>query len=528
VVVYEFWQLLTLRWGELAFEFNFLTLLQMMMVLLAFNIIHHKYYTHLLMEYFRILIIIKKSLYSNIILLTYSSLGPSYVFKLTFFLNWDFVKKDQLEMGIVFSFLLKIFNFINRLSTFAEDLQLYYRLSTFDFRLSTFVITFFVFENVLIQVRRHGAVCDAHVEAPVRGSIILAGILLKLGGYGLLRTFDILKALFKNPIVNYFATRLLCGLGVPLVQIGFIRVRHVVSHSSVCWRCSDARLASSYADSYPNMRDFAGHILAMFGSTYTCEQLFSKLNPVLYALFKRYTGKTSCFSHYISLKYIVISKSSVVHYKLSALGSQTLLGNCRLQYIDRLRTCKSPADKLEAQMKSSYTLPSVNYMMQATLNYIPFFLNSCSSYLTLSTQRCNMFTRYCSIGSFIVLPFGKMLSTLYNLYNLTFTKDAFYTFKYFFYETIFARFTMFLLHVLIFLRQTLRIQVLSEIKCFSRLQMFIFTVKTFRSRTRTLYSHIQCKIIFNAILCMMGDLRTFLQILYLCLLLEIIITSLVT
>ena len=42
----------------------------------------------------------------------------------------------------------------------------------------------------------------AHVEAPVSGSIILAGVLFKLGCYGLLRVFRILfKFGFKFGIV---------------------------------------------------------------------------------------------------------------------------------------------------------------------------------------------------------------------------------------------------------------------------------------------------------------------------------------
>jgi len=86
-----------------------------------------------------------------------------------------------------------------------------------------------------------------HVEAPVEGSIILAGILIKIGGYGL--------SLLSN-LMFFFLTRLslfllsveVCGLVVLSTVNLFVKdVKKIIAYSSVVHMCLAALSYSTFA-----------------------------------------------------------------------------------------------------------------------------------------------------------------------------------------------------------------------------------------------------------------------------------------
>nr|YP_009753998.1 NADH dehydrogenase subunit 4 [Cheirotonus gestroi]QIT06607.1 NADH dehydrogenase subunit 4 [Cheirotonus gestroi] len=73
----------------------------------------------------------------------------------------------------------------------------------------------------------------AHVEAPVSGSMILAGVLLKLGGYGLMRLMSVIVPVGIK--LNYFIVviSLVGGVLVSFICLRQVDVKSLIAYSSV-------------------------------------------------------------------------------------------------------------------------------------------------------------------------------------------------------------------------------------------------------------------------------------------------------
>lgn len=110
-------------------------------------------------------------------------------------------------LGSVFM-LLGIFLIISKLGT--TD-YLYIKYFLFDFNVEIFLwCTFFIsFATKIPMLPFHIWLPEAHVEAPTSGSVILAGILLKLGGYGFMR-----YSLGLFPLASYFLSPIVFTIGV--------------------------------------------------------------------------------------------------------------------------------------------------------------------------------------------------------------------------------------------------------------------------------------------------------------------------
>nr|YP_009185861.1 NADH dehydrogenase subunit 4 [Liogluta microptera]ALO70655.1 NADH deshydrogenase subunit 4 [Liogluta microptera] len=113
-----------------------------------------------------------------------------------------------------------------------------YSLNFFLLNKNLFNILMFLFMNFVFLVKMpmyfvHLWLPKAHVEAPVSGSMILAGVMLKLGGYGIMRMLSIF--MFINNSFNYIiiSISLLGGVIVSLICLRQSDMKSLIAYSSV-------------------------------------------------------------------------------------------------------------------------------------------------------------------------------------------------------------------------------------------------------------------------------------------------------
>nr|YP_010691298.1 NADH dehydrogenase subunit 4 [Drosophila nebulosa]WBU93948.1 NADH dehydrogenase subunit 4 [Drosophila nebulosa] len=181
-----------------------------------------------------------------LLILTFSSMNlfmfylffeSSLIPTLFLILGWGY-QPERLQAGIYLLFytllvslpmLIGIFYLMNKMGTmnfylmnnfmFNYDLLYFCMLCAFLVKMPMFLV--------------HLWLPKAHVEAPVSGSMILAGIMLKLGGYGLLRVLMIFQLMNLKYSFIWISISLIGGVLVSFVCLRQTDLKALIAYSSV-------------------------------------------------------------------------------------------------------------------------------------------------------------------------------------------------------------------------------------------------------------------------------------------------------
>nr|YP_009443921.1 NADH dehydrogenase subunit 4 [Stimulopalpus japonicus]ATU07142.1 NADH dehydrogenase subunit 4 [Stimulopalpus japonicus] len=209
-----------------------------LMILSSFSLYYHNFYFN---KFLFIIIILMVLLY-----LTFSSLNffmfylyfeSSLIPILLLILGWGY-QPERIQAGIYMLFYTLLASMPLLLSLFF----LYFEMGTLYFLVDDLLVNgsvllylslILAFLVKLPMFLFHLWLPKAHVEAPVSGSMILAGVLLKLGGYGLIRVLSIVMNFCLKLNLVFVLVSLIGGVLISLVCIRQEDMKSLIAYSSV-------------------------------------------------------------------------------------------------------------------------------------------------------------------------------------------------------------------------------------------------------------------------------------------------------
>nr|QNG56296.1 NADH dehydrogenase subunit 4 [Palaestes freyreissi] len=194
-------------------------------------------------NYFELFLIVTLFLMFSLFM-TFSSLNlflfymffeMSLVLTLMLIIGWGY-QPERIEAGVYLMF-YTLFVSLPMMITIFFCYEVFYSLNFYFLsnlnNLMMYLCINFAFFIKMPMFFLHLWLPKAHVEAPVSGSMILAGIMLKLGGYGLMRLMKMFVELGLKINIIFLVVSLVGGFYVSLICIRQSDMKSLIAYSSV-------------------------------------------------------------------------------------------------------------------------------------------------------------------------------------------------------------------------------------------------------------------------------------------------------